>query len=111
MAGTVADVLSWVFILSGAVFVVIGGIGMLRLPDFYTRIHAAGITDTMGAWLMLVGLMFQAGWTLVTVKLLMLLFFLVATSPLATHALAKAAFLRDLKPMIGPDLVREDDRD
>ena len=90
---------------------VIGGIGMLRLPDFYTRIHAAGITDTMGAWLMLVGLMFQAGWTLVTVKLLMLLFFLVATSPLATHALAKAAFLRDLKPMIGPDRVREDDRD
>ena len=111
MAGTVADVLSWVFILSGAGFVVIGGIGMLRLPDFYTRVHAAGITDTMGAWLMLVGLMFQAGWTLVTVKLLMLLFFLVATSPLATHALAKAAFLRDLRPMLGFDLVREEDHD
>ena len=111
MEGMVAEVLSWVFIISGAAFVIIGGIGMLRLPDFYTRIHAAGITDTMGAWLMLVGLMFQAGWTLVMIKLVMLLFFLVATSPLATHALAKAAFLRDLKPMIGPDLVREDDRD
>lgn len=111
MAGAVAEVLSWIFILSGAVFIIIGGIGLLRLPDFYTRIHAAGITDTMGAWLMLVGLMFQAGWTLNTVKLLMLLFFLMATSPLATHALAKAAYLRDLQPMLGSDLVREDDHD
>jgi multicomponent Na+:H+ antiporter subunit G len=111
MGGTVAEVLSWVFILSGAAFVVIGGIGLLRLPDFYTRIHAAGITDTMGAWLMLVGLMFQAGWTLVTVKLVMLLFFLLATSPLATHALAKAAYLRDLRPLLGPELTPEDDRD
>jgi multicomponent Na+:H+ antiporter subunit G len=111
MAAIVAEVLSWVFILSGAAFVIVGGIGLLRLPDFYTRIHAAGITDTMGAWLMLVGLMFQAGWSLVTVKLVMLLFFLLATSPLASHALAKAAYIRDLEPMLGSDLAREDDRD
>ncbi len=111
MAGMVAEVLSWVFILSGAAFVIVGGIGMLRLPDFYTRIHAAGITDTMGSWLILVGLMFQAGWTLVTIKLVMLLFFLVATSPLASHALAKAAFLRDLEPMLGSDLVQEGEGD
>jgi multicomponent Na+:H+ antiporter subunit G len=111
MAATVAEVLSWLFILSGAALVVTGGVGLLRLPDFYTRIHAAGITDTMGAWLMLIGLMFQAGWTLVTIKLVMLLFFLLATSPLASHALAKAAFIRDLEPMLGSDLVREGDRD
>jgi len=111
MAGLIAEVLSWVFIITGSTFVIIGGIGMLRLPDFYARIHAAGITDTMGAWLILIGLMFQAGWTLVTAKLLFLLFFLVATSPLASHALAKAAFLRDLAPMLGPELIREDHRD
>jgi len=107
----VAEVLSWAFILTGSVFVLIGGIGLIRLPDFYTRIHAAGITDTMGAWLILIGLIFSAGWTLITAKLLMLLFFLAATSPLASHALAKAAFLRGLEPMIGRGLEIESDDD
>lgn len=109
--GSVVDVLGWIFIASGSVFVIIGGIGLLRFPDFYSRIHAAGITDTMGAWLILVGLMFSAGLTLVTVKLVFLLFFLLMTSPLASHALAKAAFMRGLKPMLGRDLEREDDDD
>ena len=107
----VAEVLSWIFLVTGSVFVLIGGIGLIRLPDFYTRIHAAGITDTMGAWLILIGLMFSAGWTLITAKLLMLLFFLAATSPLASHALAKAAFLRGLEPMIGRGLKIENDDD
>jgi multicomponent Na+:H+ antiporter subunit G len=101
----VAAVLSWIFIVTGSVFVIIGGIGLLRFPDFYTRIHAAGITDTMGAWLILIGLMFQEGLTLNTARLLILLFFLVATSPLASHALAKAAFLRGLDPLQGTELV------
>jgi multicomponent Na+:H+ antiporter subunit G len=107
----VAQILSWIFIASGSIFVLIGGIGLIRLPDFYTRIHAAGITDTMGAWLMLVGLMFTAGWTLVTIKLVVLVFFLAATSPLSSHALAKAAFLRGLEPMLGRGLEIEGDRD
>jgi len=107
----VAEVLSWAFIVTGSVFVLIGGIGLIRLPDFYTRIHAAGITDTMGAWLILIGLMFSAGWTLITVKLMMLFFFLTATSPLASHALAKAAFLRGLEPMLGRGLEIESDDD
>jgi multicomponent Na+:H+ antiporter subunit G len=109
MAGQIVDVLSWVLIVSGSIFVIIGGIGVLRLPDFYTRIHAAGMTDTMGTWLILIGLMLQAGWTLVLAKLAFLLFFMVATSPLASHALAKAAYLRDLAPMLGPELTCEDD--
>ena len=107
----VAEVLSWVFIVAGSVFVLIGGIGLIRLPDFYTRIHAAGITDTMGAWLILIGLMFTAGWTLITVKLLMLLFFLAVTSPLSSHALAKAAFIRGLEPLLGRGLEIEGDDD
>jgi multicomponent Na+:H+ antiporter subunit G len=110
-ATLIAVMLSWIFIVAGSVFVLIGGIGLLRLPDFYTRIHAAGITDTMGAWLILIGLMFSAGWTLVTMKLFMLLFFLAATSPLASHALAKAAFMRGLEPMLGRGLEIEDDHD
>ena len=110
-AGLVAEVLSWAFLMAGSIFLLIGGLGLIRLPDFYTRIHAAGITDTMGAWLILIGLMFSAGWTLISVKLLMLLFFLAVTSPLASHALAKAAFLRGLEPMLGRGLEIEGDDD
>jgi len=106
-----ADALGWFFIISGSLFVLTGGIGLLRFPDFYTRIHAAGITDTMGAWLILIGLMFSAGWTLVTAKLVILLIFLVMTSPLASHALAKAAYMRGLRPLLGRELVRESDDD
>jgi len=111
MGFSVTEALGWFFVVSGSLFVITGGIGLLRFPDFYTRIHAAGITDTMGAWLILIGLMFSAGWTLVTAKLVMLLIFLVMTSPLASHALAKAAFMRGLRPMLGRDLIREGDDD
>ncbi len=86
------DMVSWICLVAGSLFCVIGGIGMLRMPDFYARGHSAGLTDTGGAGLILLGLMFQAGLTLVTVKLLMVLLFLYVTSPTATHALAKAAY-------------------
>ncbi|MCU0305107.1 MAG: monovalent cation/H(+) antiporter subunit G [Thermoanaerobaculales bacterium] len=99
------EVLSWICILVGSLFVIIGGIGLLRLPDFYTRIHAAGITDTLGAWLILLGLMLHEGFTLNAAKLATLLFFLLATSPLGSHALAKAAFLRGLDPLQGRELA------
>lgn len=105
MGGLVADAASWILLVAGGLFVIVGGIGLLRLPDFYTRIHAAGITDTLGTWLILVGLAFQSESLLVTAKLAMLLFFMVATSPLASHAVAKAAFLRGLDPLQGRDLV------
>ena len=104
MAGPI-EVLSWVLILAGSVFVIIGGVGLLRLPDFYTRIHAAGITDTLGTWLILLGLMLHEGFTLGAAKLAMLFFFLLITSPLSSHALAKAAFLRGLDPLQGRELV------
>jgi multicomponent Na+:H+ antiporter subunit G len=105
MGGTVLDVLSWTFLVAGSLLVIVGGVGLLRLPDFYTRIHAAGITDTLGTWLILLGLCFQAEQALVTAKLVMLLIFMVMTSPLASHAVAKAAFLRGLDPLQGRDLV------
>ena len=99
----VVDALSWALLMSGAVFLFVGGIGILRLPDFYCRIHAAGLTDTLGAGLILIGLMVQAGWTLVAVKLLLIFGFLFLTSPTATHALARAALLNGLKPVTGDE--------
>jgi multicomponent Na+:H+ antiporter subunit G len=111
MGWPVAEVLCWVFVVVGSLFLIVGGIGILRFPDFYSRIHPAGITDTMGAWLVLVGLMFASPSWLVTIKLVMLLVFLSITSPLSGHALAKAAFMRGLKPMLGRDLAQEADDD
>jgi len=80
-----ADVLSWMFLLAGGAFAVIGGIGMIRLPDLFTRMHAAGITDTLGAGLMVVGMIFQAGFTQVSIKLVLIMIFIFFTSPTATH--------------------------
>jgi multicomponent Na+:H+ antiporter subunit G len=85
------DLLSWLVLIGGVLFALIGGVGLLRLPDFYTRLHAAGVTDTLGAGLILLGLMLQAGWTLVTVKLLLILLLLWFTGVTATHALVRAA--------------------
>ena len=92
---TVLEVLSWSSLVAGGFFCIVGGIGLIRMPDFYTRMHAASVTETLGAGLLLLGLMIQAGLTLVTAKLLMIGLLIFFTSPAATHALAKAALVRD----------------
>jgi multicomponent Na+:H+ antiporter subunit G len=93
-------VVSAILLVGGAIFSVIGGVGLLRLPDFFMRLHGVGITDTMGAGFILVGLMFEAGLSLATVKLVMILFFLWITSPTSAHALAKAALTHGLSPRV-----------
>ena len=93
------DVVSWISIGGGVFFIVVGSIGLIRLPDVYTRLHAAGMTDTMGAGLVLVGLAFQAGGTLITVRLLIIWAFLLFTSPIGTHALARAALHGKVEPV------------
>ena len=100
------DIVSWICIAIGSFFAVVGGIGILRFPDFYTRMHAAGLTDTMGAILILTGLMVQAGFSLVTFKLAMILFFLLITSPTSAHALASSALTAGVMPELGD---REED--
>ena len=96
------DILSWLMLTAGGVFVFIGGVGALRLPNLYTRMHAASLTDTMGAVLVLGGIMLQAGATLATIKLAAILLFLLLTSPTASNALASAAILSGLQPDEGP---------
>ena len=83
----------------GCFFALVGAIGLLRLPDFYARMHGAGITDTLGASLIMLGLMLQAGLSLITVKLVMILFFLLVTSPTSGHALARAALSQGVEPL------------
>ena len=93
------DILSWVCILGGLFFIVVGTLGVIRMPDIYTRLHAAGMTDTMGAGLMLIGMSFQAGLTLVAVRLFLIWGFLLFTSPIATYALARAALHGNVVPI------------
>lgn len=94
------DVFSWACLVVGGLFCVVGAVGLLRMPDFYTRMHAASVIDTLGAGLILLGLLLQAGFTLVAVKLLMVGVLIFFASPTATHALARAAMLHGLHPLL-----------
>ncbi len=97
------DILSWVCLFAGGLLGIIGGIGIHRFPDFYSRLHAAGITDTLCAMLILFGLGLQAGFTLAAFKLALIFVFLFFTSPTASHALANAALHSGLKPKLDMD--------
>jgi len=94
----VVDALSWALIVAGSAFCVIGALGLVRLRGFFVRTHAASVVDSAGAGLLLLGLVLQAGPTLVAVKLLMIGLLIFFTSPTATHALARAAQARGLDP-------------
>lgn len=100
---SLVDVASWVLLMAGAFFCVVGGIGLHRLPDFFSRMHGASITDTLGAGLVILGLILQAGLTLIAVKLVFILGLLWLTSPTATHAIAKAARAAGVEPLTKDD--------
>lgn len=91
---TFVDVLSGIMLLSGCFLIFTGALGVLRFPDTLSRMHAAGVSETMATVLLLGGLMLLAGWGLVLLKLVMVLLFLLFTSPAASHALAKAIWTR-----------------
>ena len=94
----IVDILSWISIAIGSAFVLVGGLGLVRLPDVFTRLHAASVADSAGAGFILLGLMLQAGLSLTTLKLVLILAFLVFTAPTAAHALAHAALLDGVLP-------------
>lgn len=96
-----AEILTWVggiLVVAGSILMAIGALGLVRMPDVFTRMHAASVIDTLGVSLVLIGLVFYAGWSLVSVKLIFLVLFITLTSPTATHAVARAAFHAGLKP-------------
>jgi multicomponent Na+:H+ antiporter subunit G len=98
MSEMVLDLLSWILLCLGGGFVLIGGIGALRLPGFYTRLHAASLTDTMATILIFTGIMLQAGFSLAALKLAAIMLFLLLTGPTASYALANAALQSGLRP-------------
>ncbi|RDX36910.1 sodium:proton antiporter [Kangiella sp. HD9-110m-PIT-SAG07] len=103
------DGLSWALLILGGFICVSGGIGMHRFPDFFSRMHAASVTDTLGGTLVLFGLMLQTdGQYLVLVKLILVLLFILLTSPTGSHALAKAALHGGLRPKLGSQQDKQD---
>jgi len=93
-----ADLMSWALVLGGCFFILVGALGLIRMPDIFTRLHAGGVMDTMGAGMLLAGLMFQTGLSLVTVKLALVLAFVWFSSPISTYALARAALKSGEEP-------------
>ena len=90
------NALAVVLILSGAVFLLLGAVGVLRFPDFYTRMHAAGKCDTLGSLLVVTGLALYSGLSLSAAKIIFIAVFIFLTSPTATHAIARAALKNNL---------------
>ena len=105
MLDFLVDIVSWALILSGSFFAIVGAVGIYRFPDFWTRLHAASISDSAGVILLMLGMALQAGWTLVTVKLLLISIFLFITGPTTTHAAANAALVSGLRPKVARGLT------
>lgn len=99
----IADIASWCFIAAGSFFLLTGALGLLRMPDVYTRMHAASVIDTLGATLLVFGLIIQAGFTLIALKLLFVLALLFFFGPVASHALAQAALHSNVEPILAED--------
>ncbi|HEY9079967.1 monovalent cation/H(+) antiporter subunit G [Magnetovibrio sp.] len=93
-----ADWLSWFCIVTGSFFAIVGALGIVRLPDVFSRMHGAGIIDTLGIMMILTGLMFQADEAIVVIKLALILLFIFFTSPTTTFALARAAIHGGVTP-------------
>ena len=97
------DILSWISLMVGGFFCIVGAVGLLRMPDFYTRLHAASVIETLGAGFILLGLLLQAGFSLEAAKLLFIGLLIFFASPTATHALANAARAKGLQPKLADE--------
>lgn len=101
------DLASWILILAGSFFLIVGGIGLNRMPDVFSRLQATGVSDTVGAGFLLLGLVFQAGFTLVAVKLIFLILIFLFTAPVATHAVTRAALAVGVRPQLFDESGRQ----
>ena len=99
----IVDFVSLGLILAGSFFTVVGAFGLVRMPDVFTRMHAASVIDTLGFGLLIFGMMLQAGLSLVTLKLVFLLALVFFVGPVVTHALAQACLHEKIDPVLAED--------
>jgi multicomponent Na+:H+ antiporter subunit G len=95
------DLFAAFFVVAGLLWLTVGGIGLLRFPDFYTRLHPAGKADTFGAALLLLGLVVHLGWSLVSLKVVLIQGFILLANPAAAHAIGRAALRSGVAPWTG----------
>lgn len=97
-----------ILVIMGIMFILVGSIGILRLPDFYSRTHAASKSDTLGILFVISGLVVYEGLTLSGFKLILIILFVALANPIGTHALARSAYQKGLKPFLSQDAKKED---
>ena len=95
------DILSWIFLMTGGLACIIGVVGILRMPDAYTRLHASSVMETLGVGFILLGLFLQSDHWTVLVRLAVVAFVLLFTSPVTSHAVARAMKHRKIEPVLG----------
>lgn len=88
-------ILSSIFIFCGLFFVTTSTVGMLKLSDFYSKFHPAGIMDSLGMPLIMIGLIVRNGLSVVSLKILIMMLVMWITSSTASYAVAKSYYLKN----------------
>ncbi len=99
--------ISWLFLALGSFFYLVGALGLFRMPDVFTRMHAASVSDTLGVGFLITGMAIDSGWNLTTARLVIILAILFFSGPIATHALAQAALHAGVKPDLSDDRLKQ----
>lgn len=105
----ISDIICIFFVITGIIFMLMGSIGILRLPDFYSRSHAISKSDTLGILFVMFGLVVYEGFSLSGFKLILIILFIALANPIGTHALARSALQRGLQPFFSEDFKNGDD--
>lgn len=104
----IQHILTVIFVIAGIAFILVGSIGILRLPDFYSRTHAVSKSDTLGIIFVIGGLVIFEGFTLSSLKLILIILFIALANPIGSHALVKAALNKGLKPSLNDDKTEDE---
>ena len=106
----IQNILTIVLVILGIAFILVGSLGIIRLPDFFTRTHAVSKSDTLGVIFVISGLVIYEGFTLSSLKLILIILFIALANPIGSHALAKAAVKKGLKPTLQEDIKKKEDK-
>lgn len=95
MIALIQEIVAGIFIVSGLFFFLVGVLGLLRMPDVFSRIHTTTKGDTLGVGLIIIGLMVLSGFTFLSFKLFITLLLVWVTTPTAAHLIAKSEYEKD----------------
>ena len=95
----ILDIFTSICFFIGSLSIIIGACGLIELPDVFSRIHAAGMIDTGGTAFFILGMVLQSGWSLITVKLVLIGVFIFFTSPVTSHVTANLAREKNILPV------------